>query len=40
MKGLIVLNQMEAHRGHVLEQVAQQALSWKDAAFIMDISYR
>jgi transposase len=40
MKGLIVLNQMEAHRGHVLEQVAQQALSLKDAAVIMGLSYR
>ena len=40
MKGLIVLNQMEAHRGHVLEQVAQHALSLKEAAAIMGVSYR
>jgi len=40
MKGHIVLNQMEAHRGHVLEQVAQQALSLKDASAIMGVSYR
>lgn len=40
MKGLIVLNKMEAHRGHVLEQVAQQALSLKEAADIMGLSYR
>lgn len=40
MKGHIVLNQMEAHRGHVLEQVAQHALSLKEAAAIMGVSYR
>ena len=40
MKGLIVLNQIEAHRGHVLEQVAQQALNLKEAAVIMGVSYR
>ena len=40
MKGLIVLNQREAHRGHVLEQVAQQSLTLKEAAMIMRISYR
>ena len=40
MKGLIVLNQKEAHRGHVLEQVAQFALSLKEAAAIMGVSYR
>ena len=40
MKGLIVLNQMEAHRGHVLEQVDQKSLSLKDAAIIMAVSYR
>ncbi len=40
MKGLIVLNQKEAHRGHVLEQVAQHALSLKEAAVIMGVSYR
>ena len=40
MKGLIVLNQREAHRGHVLEQVAQQALNLKEAAVIMGVSYR
>ena len=40
MKGLIVLNQKEAHRGHVLEQVAQHALSLKEAATIMGVSYR
>ncbi len=40
MRGLIVLNQKEAHRGHVVEQVAQHALSLKEAAAIMDVSYR
>ncbi len=40
MKGLIVLNKKEAHRGHVLEQVAQHALSLKEAAIIMGVSYR
>ncbi len=40
MRGLIVLNQKEAHRGHVLEQVAQHALALKEAAAIMDVSYR
>ena len=40
VKGLIVLNQKEAHRGHVLEQVAQHALSLKEAAAIMGVSYR
>ena len=40
MKGLIVLNQKEAHRGHVLEQVAQNTLTLKEAARIMAISYR
>jgi len=40
MKGFIVLSRKEAHRGHVLEQVAQQALSLKEAAVIMGVSYR
>ena len=40
MKGLIVLSHKEAHRGHVLEQVAQRALTLKEAAKIMGISYR
>jgi transposase len=40
MKGLIVLNETEVHRGHVLEQVALHALSLKDAAVIMCVSYR
>ncbi len=40
MKGHIVLNQIEVHRAHVLEQVAQDALSLKEAAVIMGISYR
>jgi transposase len=40
MKGHIVLNQKEAHRAHVLEQVAQSALTLKEAAKIMQISYR
>lgn len=40
MKGQIVLNQKEAHRAHVLEQVAQAALTLKEAAKIMQISYR
>jgi len=40
MKGHIVLNQKEAHRGHVMEQVALHALTLKEAAKIMQISYR
>lgn len=40
MKGFIVLNQKEAHRGHVLEQIAQKALTLKEAAVIMGVSYR
>jgi len=40
MKGLIVLSQKEAHRGHVLEQVTQRTLTLKEAAQIMGISYR
>ena len=40
MKGLIVLSQKEAHRGHVLEQVALRTLTLKEAAKIMGISYR
>ena len=40
MKGHIVLNQREAHRGHVMEQVALHALNLKEAAKIMQISYR
>lgn len=40
MKGHIVLNQKEAHRAHVLEQVAQTALTLKEAAKIMQVSYR
>lgn len=40
MKGTIVLSRKEAHRGHVLEQVDQQALTLKEAAQIMGISYR
>jgi len=40
MKGLIVLNRREAHRGHVLEQVAQHTLTLKEAAKIMAVSYR
>ena len=40
MKELIVLSKREAHRGHVLEQVAQQALTLKKAAIIMGVGYR
>ena len=40
MKGLVVLSQKEVHRGHVLEQVAQQTLTLKEASQIMGISYR
>ena len=40
MKGTIVLSRKEAHRGHVLEQVDQQALTLKEAAAIMGVSYR
>ena len=40
MKGLIVLSSKEAHRGHVLEQEAQQILPLKEAATIMGVSYR
>ena len=40
MKGTIVLSRKEAHRGHVLEQVDLQALTLKEAAQIMGISYR
>jgi len=40
MKGLIVLSRQEVHRGHVLEQVAQNTLTLKEAARIMAISYR
>ena len=40
MKGHIVLSQKEAHRGHVLEQVAQRTLTLKEAAKIMAVSYR
>jgi transposase len=40
MKGLIVLSHNEAHRGHVLEQVAQRTLTLKEAAKIMGLSYR
>lgn len=40
MKGHIVLNQIEVHRARVLEQVAQHALSLKEAAVIMGVSYR
>jgi transposase len=40
MKEFIVLSKKEAHRGHVLEQVAQQALTLKKAAIMMGVSYR
>ena len=40
MKGLIVLSRKEAHRGHVLEQVAHRTLTLKEAADLMGISYR
>ena len=40
MKGHIVLNKREAHRGHVLEQVALKALTLKEAADIMGVCYR
>ncbi|MCP4290790.1 MAG: hypothetical protein GY780_03025 [bacterium] len=39
MKGHIVLNQIEVHRAHVLEQVSQDALSLKEASAIMGVSY-
>ena len=40
MKGLVALSQKETHRAHVLQQVDQQALSLKEAAEIMQVSYR
>ncbi len=40
MKGLIVLSQKEVHRSHVLQQVEQRAVSLREAAEIMQVSYR
>lgn len=40
MKGLIVVSQKEAHRANVLQQVDLQSLSLKEAAEIMQVSYR